>query len=249
MKILISFGRSDIAKDIREDIIGQKCYKAYHRRDEPCDPCLTLKVLNDGEVHEHDTEVIDKENKIMYFHSTANVALRDKDGNPTAAIKISRDITDSKRLEQQLLQAQKMEAIGQLAGGIAHDFNNILTAIIGYGSLLQMEMTKDAPLSTYVTNILSSAERASNLTQALLAFSRKQIISSKPVNLNEIIRVLEKLLSRLIGEDIELTVDLTDKNLTIMADPTQIEQVLLNLVTNSRDAMPEGGVSSSVLIS
>ncbi len=233
---------NDIAKKIfGENIIGQKCYKAYHRRDEPCDPCLTLKVLNDGEVHEHDTEVIDKENKIMYFHSTANVALRDKDGNPTAVIEISRDITDSKRLEQQLLQAQKMEAIGQLAGGIAHDFNNILTAIIGYGSLLQMEMTKDDPLSTYVTNILSSAERASNLTQALLTFSRKQIISSKPVNLNEVIRVLEKLLSRLIGEDIELTVDLTDKNLTIMADPTQIEQVLLNLVTNSRDAMPEGG--------
>ncbi len=234
---------NDIAKKIfGDDIVGKKCYEAYHRRNEPCNPCLSLKVLSDSEVHEHDTQVIDKENKIIYFHSTANVALRDKDGNPLSVIEISRDITDSKRLEQQLLQAQKMEAIGQLAGGIAHDFNNILTAIIGYGSLLQMEMSEDDPLSNYVTHILNSAQRATNLTQALLAFSRKQIISPRPVNLNEIMKVLEKLLSRLIGEDIELTIDLTDKDLTIMADSTQIEQVLMNLATNARDAMPDGGI-------
>jgi CheY-like chemotaxis protein len=134
-----------------------------------------------------------------------------------------------------------MEAIGQLAGGIAHDFNNILTAIIGFGNLLKMEMSSDDMLRSYVTQILNSAERAANLTQALLAFSRKQIINPKPVDLNEIIRTLEKLLSRIIGEDIELSVFLTDKDLTVMADPTQIEQVLMNLATNARDAMPDGG--------
>ncbi len=233
---------NDVAKKIfGEDIVGRKCYEAYHRRNEPCNPCLSFKVFHDGGVHEHDTQVIDKENKTIYFRSTANVALRDKDGNPAAVIEISRDITESKRLEQQLLQSQKMEAVGQLAGGIAHDFNNILTAIIGYGSLLQMEMSRDDPLSTYITHVLNSAQRAANLTQALLAFSRKQIITPKPVDLNDIIRILEKLLSRLIGEDIELTTDLTDKDMTIMADSTQIEQVLMNLATNARDAMPEGG--------
>jgi PAS domain S-box-containing protein len=233
---------NDITKEIfGEDIIGKKCYEAYHRRNEPCNPCLSFKVFHDGGIHEHDTQVIDKENRTIYFHSTANVALRDRDGNATAVIEISRDITESKKLEQQLLQSQKMEAVGQLAGGIAHDFNNILTAIIGYGSLLQMEMSSDDPLSTYITHILTSAQRAANLTQALLAFSRKQIISPRPIDLNGIIRILEKLLSRLIGEDIELTIDLTDKDLTIMADSTQIEQVLMNLATNARDAMPEGG--------
>jgi PAS domain S-box-containing protein len=233
---------NDITKEIfGQDIVGKKCYEAYHRRNEPCNPCLLFKVFHDGGIHEHDTQVIDKENRTIYFRSTANVALRDRDGSPTAVIEISRDITESKKLQQQLLQSQKMEAVGQLAGGIAHDFNNILTAIIGYGSLLQMEMSRDDPLSTYITHILTSAQRAANLTQALLAFSRKQIISPKPIDLNGIIRILEKLLSRLIGEDIELTIDLTHKDLTIMADSTQIEQVLMNLATNARDAMPEGG--------
>jgi PAS domain S-box-containing protein len=233
---------NDIAKKIfGDDIVGRKCYVAYHRRQEPCDSCLTLKTLKDGQVHEHETQVIDKENRIIYFHSTANVALRDKGGNPSAVIEISRDITQSKKLEQQLLQAQKMEAVGQLAGGIAHDFNNILTAIIGYGNLLLMEIENDDPLNKYVTHILNAAQRAANLTQALLTFSRKQIISPKPVNLNEIINVLEKLLSRLIGEDIELSLHLAEDNLTIMADITQIEQVLMNLAANARDAMPDGG--------
>lgn len=167
--------------------------------------------------------------------------VRDEKGRIIAYQGIMKDITERKRLEQQLLQAQKMEAIGQLAGGVAHDFNNILTAIIGYGSFLQMNIGKDNPLSNYVTQILTSAERAANLTQALLAFSRKQIINPKPVNLNEIISGVEKLLSRLIGEDIELSTVLTDKDLTVMADSGQIEQVLMNLATNARDAMPDGG--------
>lgn len=233
---------NDVAKNIfGNTIVGQKCYEAYHRRSEPCDPCLTIQVFNDGLIHEHETQVIDKDNRMIYFHSTANVALRNNYGYPTAVIEISRDITERKKLEQQLLQSQKMEAIGQLAGGIAHDFNNILTAVIGYGSLLQMEMSKDDPLRAYAANILNSAERAANLTQALLTFSRKQIISPKPVNLNEIIKLLEKLLTRIIGEDIELTVSLANRELTIMADPIQIEQVLLNFATNARDAMPDGG--------
>jgi len=171
---------------------------------------------------------------------TSNL-VRDEKDNIMAYRGIMKDITERKHLEEQLLQAQKMEAIGQLAGGIAHDFNNILTAIIGFGTLLKIETSKDDLLRGYVTQILNSAERAANLTQALLAFGRKQIINLKPVNLNEIINVLEKLLVRLIGEDIELSIFLTDKDLIVMADSTQIEQVLMNLATNARDAMPDGG--------
>lgn len=180
----------------------------------------------------------DGEQLIVLLTTTA---VHGENGNTIAYRGIIKDITKWKRLEQQFLQAQKMEAIGQLAGGVAHDFNNILTAIIGYGSLLKIETSEDELMGSYVTQILNSAERAANLTKALLAFSRRQIIRPKPVNLNEIITVLEKLLSRLIGEDIELSTALTDKDLTVMADSTQMEQVLMNLATNARDAMPDGG--------
>lgn len=180
----------------------------------------------------------DGEQLIVVLTTTA---VHGENGNTIAYRGIMKDITERKRLEQQLLQAQKMEAIGQLAGGVAHDFNNILTAIIGYGSLLKIETSEDDLLRSYVTQILNSAERAANLTKALLAFSRRQIIRPKPVNLNEIITVLEELLSRLIGEDIELSTALIDKDLTVMADSIQLEQVLMNLVTNARDAMPDGG--------
>lgn len=146
------------------------------------------------------------------------------------------------QLEEQLRQAQKMEAIGTLAGGIAHDFNNILTAIIGFGSLLQMKMDKSTPSRVHVDQILASAERAASLTQSLLAFSRRQVIIPKPLNLNETIMNIKKLLSRLIREDIEFQLQLTSEHLIVMADSGQMDQVLMNLVTNARDAMPDGGV-------
>ncbi|GBE00825.1 blue-light-activated protein [bacterium BMS3Bbin06] len=151
------------------------------------------------------------------------------------------DITEQMRLQEQLRQAQKMEAVGQLAGGIAHDFNNILTAIVGYGNILQIKMEKDNPLSVYVDNILFSAEKAADLTHSLLAFSRKQVMEARPVDLNEIIRTTGRLLHRLIGEDIELRTILNREDMIVMADGNQLEQVLMNLATNARDAMPCGG--------
>jgi nitrogen-specific signal transduction histidine kinase/CheY-like chemotaxis protein len=151
------------------------------------------------------------------------------------------DISERKQLEEQLRQSQKMESIGTLAGGISHDFNNILTAIIGYGSLLQMKMRDDDPCRHYVEQILASANRAASLTQGLLAYSRKQVLNIQPVDLNEIITKVERFLARLIGEDVELKSILTDKEVTVLADAGQLEQVLTNLVTNARDAMPDGG--------
>jgi len=151
------------------------------------------------------------------------------------------DVTDLRKLQGQLLHSQKMEAMGQLAGGIAHDFNNILTIIMGYGNILMMNTDKDSTIRSYVESILTSAERATNLTQSLLAFSRKHSISPKNIELNSVIKNVEKLLRHLIGEDIELQTQLQKTMMPVFADPGQIEQVLINLAVNARDAMPQGG--------
>ncbi len=152
------------------------------------------------------------------------------------------DITRERSLESQLQQAQKMEAIGTLAGGIAHDFNNILTAIIGYGKLLQMRMAEADPLRGYVAHMLSSSEKAANLTRNLLTFSRKQIVELRPVAVGKILKGMERLLKSLLMEDIELNTIVPDDDITIMADISQIEQILLNLASNANDAMPRGGM-------
>ena len=155
---------------------------------------------------------------------------------------IIRDLSERKKLESQLMQAQKMEAVGQLSGGIAHDFNNILSAIIGYGSILQMKMNEDDPLRTNVLHLLNeAADRAASLTHSLLALGKKQILNPRPTDLNEIIRRVEQLLRRIIGEDIELTSVFKQDTVIVNADSGQIEQALMNLATNARDAMPKGG--------
>ncbi len=152
-----------------------------------------------------------------------------------------RDVTDRQKLHDQLRHAQKMEAVGTLAGGIAHDFNNILTAIIGYANLVKLGLASGKPLGEYVDQILASSERAAGLTQSLLAFSRKQAISLRPLDLSGILRRVERLLRRLIGEDLELTTTVPDGNTMVLGDSGQIEQVLMNLATNARDAMQDGG--------
>ena len=160
-----------------------------------------------------------------------------------AGVIARRQVEDEKeKLHAQLLQSQKMEAVGQLAGGIAHDFNNILTAMMGYGHLLKMKLKEEDPLRSYAEHILFLSDRAGNLTHSLLAFSRKQIMNPRPVDLNEIVRRIDHLLSRIIGEDIRLQTMLSEKALIVMADPGQIEQVLMNLATNAKDAMPAGGL-------
>ena len=148
---------------------------------------------------------------------------------------------ESRRQEAELLQGQKMEAIGRLAGGVAHDFNNVLTAIFGYSDLLIEQFTDDDPRRADVQEIRRAAERAAGLTRQLLAFSRKQMMQPRVLDLNEVIANLEKLLTRLIGEDVTLTIRKQDDLWLVRADPSQMEQVLMNLAANARDAMPEGG--------
>ncbi|VAW41496.1 multi-sensor hybrid histidine kinase, partial [hydrothermal vent metagenome] len=160
------------------------------------------------------------------------------------AIREWHGIADRKRLEAQLRQSQKMEAVGHLAGGIAHDFNNILTAIMGYGDLLAEMVGEKSELKPLIDPILSSAERAADLTRQILAFSRKQRLSPKKTELNSLIDGVHKLMLRLIGEDITIKLNYSARKIFVMVDPGQIEQVLMNLCTNARDAMPQGGILS-----
>jgi len=185
-----------------------------------------------------------KKNGELFWESASISPIQSEDGTITHFVAIKEDITEQKRLEEQLRQSQKMEAIGQLAGGIAHDFNNMLTAILGYGSLLSARLGEDNPLKHYADQILAVGEKTANLTRQLLAFSRKQIIQPRPVDPNDIIRGIEKFSQRLLREDIEVRTRLDERELTVMVDPGQMEQVLVNLFTNARDAMPDGGVLS-----
>ena len=171
------------------------------------------------------------------------------DGSVTQMLGVATDITQRKRAEEalrdsegMLRQAQKMESIGTLAGGIAHDFNNLMTAVIGYSELVLHRMPAEAPLRSKVEEIKKAGERAASLTRQLLAFSRKQMLTPVVLNLNTVITGLGNMLPRLIGEDIELRFDLFASLGQVNADPGQIEQVLMNLVVNARDAMPAGGL-------
>ncbi|MBA3004018.1 MAG: PAS domain S-box protein [Desulfurivibrio sp.] len=154
------------------------------------------------------------------------------------------DITVHKTLENQVRHAVKMESIGTLAGGVAHDFNNILMAIIGYGQLTLMSMSQDDPQRLNIEHMLEGADRAARLTKDLLLFSRKQVSERKPVDLDEIIKTVEKFIVRVIGEDIACKTRLPEQPLIILADSHQLEQVLMNFATNARDAMPKGGTFS-----
>ncbi|MBS1243394.1 MAG: sensor histidine kinase response regulator, Cache 1, and sensory box, partial [Nitrospirae bacterium] len=179
-----------------------------------------------------------KDGSLIYVEITSHTV---DFGGRRAEIVLANDVTDSLKLEDQLRHSQKMEAVGLLAGGVAHDFNNVLTAIIGYGNLLQMKLAPTDPLRAYAESILTTSQRAAQLTQSLLTFSRKQVVNPLPLELNGIIMRVEKLLKRLIREDIELRTELTHGNTTVLADSIQVEQMLMNLVTNARDAMPRGG--------
>ncbi|HYS69762.1 MAG TPA: response regulator, partial [Gemmatimonadaceae bacterium] len=160
---------------------------------------------------------------------------------PGVRVYTVRDLTKQRQLEEELTQSRKMDAIGQLAGGVAHDFNNLLTVIMSYSSLLLSDIEATDPRRQDVQEISDAAERAAALTGQLLAFSRKQVMHTRPISINGVITGVEKMLRRLIGEDIELVTSLGDSLHLVNADPGQLEQVIINLAVNARDAMPNGG--------
>ena len=202
---------------------------------------LLEELARNGSFRDRELQCVRKNGEPFWISCTAT-ARYGEDGMIAWIDGVVEEITGRKMLEEQLRQSQKMEAIGTLAGGVAHDFNNILTAIIGFASLLQMQVETDDPLRRFVDGIMTSSEKAARLTRDLLAFSRRQFVDLKPIMVNETVAKVEWLLRRVIGEDIELRTILSAEGLSIMADGPQIEQVLLNIAINGRSAMPEGGV-------
>jgi PAS domain S-box-containing protein len=198
----------------------------------------TRKMLEMADPPPVEFQIITKDGQRRWIMETIAPTLYD---GGRAVLGYCLDITEQKEMAHQLLQAQKMEAIGILAGGLAHDFNNLLTAIMGYSEIMMMDLRQDDPFHLYVEEIAKAASRGASLTNRLLAFSRKQILQPRVVNLNEVVLDLEKMLRRLIGEDIELLTVIDQELGPIKGDPGQIEQIIMNLAVNARDAMPEGG--------
>jgi two-component system, cell cycle sensor histidine kinase and response regulator CckA len=200
-----------------------------------------LESLLAGQSGSIDLRIVTKEKRVRWIRVHERPVF-DRDGKRVERIYgAAQDITVQKQLEEQLLQSRKMEAIGQLAGGVAHDFNNLLTVICGYGDLLKKLPDIGAAAHEYAGEILEAAKRAAQLTRQLLAFGRRQVMQSRTINLNGIVADIEKLLRRLIGEDVELRTSLDPALGLVKVDPGQIEQVIMNLAVNARDAMPRGG--------
>ncbi|MBI4410465.1 MAG: PAS domain S-box protein, partial [Gemmatimonadetes bacterium] len=198
------------------------------------------RVRRDKRIDSSELELRRTDGTPVYVMETL-VGVFDERGELTEMRGYLLDITERKQLEQQLRQSQKMEAVGRLAGGVAHDFNNLLTAIRGYGEMLLGEFDASDPRRKDIEEIKNAAERATSLTRQLLAFSRRQMLELRPVDLNSVVLEMDKLVRRLIGEDIELITILEPELRPVRGDPGQIEQVILNLVVNARDAMPQGG--------
>ncbi|MFZ5451400.1 MAG: ATP-binding protein [Thermodesulfobacteriota bacterium] len=228
-------------------IVGQKCYQLIHGFNEPCTDCPCQKAIATGKASYQSKPVLigDNEEWIDIYA----YPLRDQDtGEITGIIEYSRNITEIKateealrQREEQLRQASKMEAVGRLAGGVAHDFNNILTVILGECELLLMQLPAQDPLREKVTGVIDAARRAASLTQQLLAFSRKQVLQPQLLDLNVVVANMDRMLQRVLGEDIDLVTILSPDLGTVKVDLHQMEQVILNLAANARDAMPRGG--------
>jgi PAS domain S-box-containing protein len=219
------------------ELVGRTCYKEFQGLGAPCGFCTNAKILAmKGEPYEWEHRNLKLERD---FYLTDRI-IRWPDERDVR-LEIGIDITDRKRLENQLRQSQKMEAVGRLAGGVAHDFNNLLTAILGYSELLALNPALDEISREYAGEIRESAERAGSLTQQLLAFGRRQMLRVETLDLNAQIGRIEGVLKRLIGEHIELVSELSAGTTRVRADSGQIEQVIVNLVVNARDAMPTGG--------
>jgi two-component system, cell cycle sensor histidine kinase and response regulator CckA len=225
-----------------EDLYGapRTFIEAVHPEDRERVRAGMLAASAQGTTWSHEYRIVKPDEAVRWVQDRG-YPVRDDQGRVVMFTGVARDITGRKSLEQQLFQAQKMEAVGRLAGGVAHDFNNLLMAITGYGELIRGKVLKDDPLYGHLENILKAADRATALTQQLLTFSRRQIIHPQLIDLNQVVVELEPMLRRLIGEDLDLEVAIEPGAVVVKADPGQLGQIIMNLVVNARDAMPTGG--------
>ena len=223
-----------------EQSMGGQWATALHPEDAPQSVAGWADSVRTGRAYETEYRMRSREGKYRWFLSRG-FPMHDDQGNILRWFGICTDIEDFKRTQEQLSQALKMEAVGRLAGGVAHDFNNLLTVIIGYGELLSVAAERRGAPSSEVQQILYAAQRGAELTRQLLTFSRQQIVQPHLVNLNNVVRETEALLRRLIPEDIEVRAILDAELLPVRIDRGQMEQVIVNLAVNARDAMPDGG--------
>ena len=215
-------------------------YVFVHADDRDAVRTVSREAIANRLPYDIEHRVVRPDGTVRWVHEQANI-LRDDQGRPRRMIGTVQDVTVRRQLEDQLRQAQKMEAIGRLAGGIAHDLNNALTAIAGYAELALGEVEAEHPARPDVEEIRRAAERAGSVTRQLLAFSRKQLLEPRIFDLNNTITGIARLLSRLLGGDVHVETRLSDEPLTVLGDPGQVEQAVINLAVNARDAMPGGG--------
>ncbi len=235
---LIGYSRDEILQMRISDVVPRICLDQIHER--------LKEKLADHSLTIYEVEAIRKDGSRVPIEVSSRLIY--ENGVPVAVQGSARDITERKRAEEdlrasqlQLQQSQKLEAIGQLAGGVAHDFNNMLTAIIGYTDLSLRRVGLENPIRRNLEETKKAAERAASLVRQLLAFSRKQILEPKVLDLNDVVKDMHKMLTRLIGENIKLATRLETDLGSVKADPCQVEQIIVNLVVNARDAMPRGG--------
>jgi two-component system cell cycle sensor histidine kinase/response regulator CckA len=221
----------------REELLGRSLFELWKTDD---DPAVALERIREHRVQKLDMPASRADGTRFYLGITAE-AVCDANGALTQVLVTFSDVTDRKRLEDQLIQAQKMESIGRLAGGIAHDFNNLLTIISAGLDFAVAPLPPDHPSRTELAEVADAAQSAAALTRHLLAFSRKEIIAPKVLELNEVIHRTQKMIRRLVGDDIEVQTICGEAIKLICFDPGQVEQILINLAANARDAMPDGG--------
>ncbi len=230
---LLGYSRAELLGKNDRDLFPKEQATFFTQKDR--------EVLAQGQMLEIPEELV-KTRQGDRILRTKKIPLFDSQGKASYLLGIAEDITERKRLEEQLLQSQKMEAVGHLAGGVAHDFNNILMVIMGYGTMLKADLTLNEQQRHKLELIVDAAEKAAQLTGNLLAFGRKQQIKPRLADINDIVTHIQKFLGRIIGEDIQLRTITAPEALLAQVDSGQIEQVLINLATNARDAMPKGGV-------
>ena len=225
----------------RAEVLGRTDHELFPPEQADRYRAADRRALASGRVVDIPEEPIDSSSCGRRYMRTWKVPILDGAGDPQYVLGLAQDITDHKRLEEQLRQAQKMEALGQLAGGVAHDFNNLLTIIAGYSDLLLGALPPSAPMRHEVEEIRNAGEKAAWLTSQLLAFSRKQVLQPRVLDLHSVVEESERLLRRVIGADVTVTVRRGPGPFVVKADPGQLWQVLLNLALNARDAMADGG--------